>query len=129
MSDRWKGVALPWNNTIRGTIEPKDDKEVIMSSVLWIVLTRFGERVMLPEFGSNLTDALFEPNDTFVMGTIKAGVEEAIRRWDDRVTWVDVEATTDENTLIVKVRYQIADPAYPDVQLVAFQISPDGVSF
>jgi len=125
MSDVWKGVALPWNNTVIGTIEPKDDLEVIKSSVIWIVLTRLGERVMLPEFGSTLPDALFEPNDPSTVANIQSSVSEAISRWDDRVEFLQMETEINENTLTIRIQYKVTKDANEiAIQTAAIQLTP-----
>ena len=130
MSDIWKGVALPWDNTIRGTIDPKDDEDVIKSSVVWIILTRLGERVMLPEFGSAVPDAVFEPNDSQTVTWISSSIENAIRRWDDRVVFLSVDIRIVENTMHVKVHYKNAkDPNESAVRIAAFQVTPSGFIF
>ena len=127
MSDVWKGVALPWNNTIVGTLEPKSDEDILKSSVQWIVLTRLGERVMLPEFGSSLFDALFEPNDSTTAIDITRSVRSAVNRWDDRIIIEDVSVESVENKMEVKIMYKNSkDPKSNAMSIAAFQITPEG---
>lgn len=44
MSQYWRGIGLPWGTTIPSVFDPKDDFDIIKSSILWIVLTGLGER-------------------------------------------------------------------------------------
>ena len=129
MSQFYKGVALPWGLTIPSVIEPKDDHDVIRSSVLWIVLTRLGERVMLPEFGTTLPGAVFEPNDVQLANSIKESVRQAISRWDDRVTFLDFVVSGNENTLTCTLSYkQSFDPNRDSYQVVEFELTPEAFS-
>jgi len=129
MSEFWKGIALPWGDTIPSVIEPKSDKEVLKSSVLWIVLTALGERVMQPEFGSLLPSALFEQNDITLAEGIKSSVRNAIARWDDRIKFVDFVITTENNNMTCSLQYKMnADPIHDSIDVVEFQITPEMLS-
>jgi hypothetical protein len=126
MSRFWCGIALDWGLTIPSVIEPKDDKDIIRSSVIWIVLTRLGERVMLPEFGTNLPGAVGEPNDEMLANQLRTEVKQAIERWDDRVTFVDFKVEARDNTLRCSLSYkQNVDVIHDSYQVVQFEITPD----
>lgn len=46
-----------------------------------LLLTRFGERYMLPEFGTNLLDCLFEPITYEFNDKIQKSIRSAIEKW------------------------------------------------
>jgi phage baseplate assembly protein W len=93
--EEYKGVALPWGPTIASFIEPKSDEYVLKSSVLFIIMTGLGERVMLPEFGSRIREVVFDPNDEGSISLLRQYIEEAVRIWDDRVEIVSFTAEQD----------------------------------
>ncbi len=132
MSDVWKGVALPWGPGIPSFIEPKDDEAILRSSVIWILLTRRGERVMLPEFGGPISDAVFEPNDPALITQLQMEVQEAIERWDDRITFVDLEAEVDAfnpNQLNVKILWKNAkDPLADRIYTSVIEVTPSMIT-
>lgn len=105
MSDIYKGIALPWGITVRSVFDPKDDKDILRSSILWIIMTRLGERVMLPEFGSSVPDLVFEPNDAISASTVAQQVRAAISRWDDRVQFRDFKVSGSDNTMHCTLTY------------------------
>lgn len=126
MSDFWTGMALDWGPEIPSVIEPKDDFHVLRSSVLWIVLTRLGERVMQPEFGSELPGAVFEPNDVILGDSVKNSVRDAISKWDDRIEFVDFVVRSDNNHFYCTLSYkQDADPTRDSYQVVDFDVTPE----
>jgi len=125
--DSYKGVALPWGSTVKSFIEPKNNKQVIKTSVLFIILTNLGERCMMPEFGSPLMQYLFDPRDESMIGSIKQAVIDAISRWEDRVEVIelDVDFGTDEHTVNCKLLYKdITDPLDETVYELSFEASP-----
>jgi len=121
MSRVWQGIALPWGKDVSSFVELKDDVDILKTSVLFIIMTRKGERVMLPEFGSEVPDAIFEQNDAVLVGMIQDSVREALARWDDRVAVVDVLTEAVENTLNIKILFRNAkDPLAGGTHVVAF---------
>lgn len=106
---QYSGIALPWDGTLQGLLEPKGDMEVLKSSVLWILMTRPGERVMLPEFGSDVPGAVFEPNDEATEMALQHAVQDAIQEWDDRIQFRDATITSEDYTIKVRVSFENKD--------------------
>ena len=71
--------------------------ELAKADLLYAFMTRLGERVMRPEFGSIIHDLLFEPFDT---DTKDAIVEDAVKiiRQDPRFTMVSIDVTELEHS-------------------------------
>jgi len=125
MSNEWSGVALPWGPEIPSFIEPKEDADILRSSVLWIIMTRRGERVMLPEFGSDVPDSVFEQNDDELIALLTASVEDAIAQWDDRITFLGMETERNENALSLKIKWRNAqDPLAEPYQVATIELTP-----
>ena len=128
MSDAWRDVALPWGPDIPSFIEPKGDMDVLRTSVLFILLTRLGERVMNPEFGSLIPSAVFEQNDSILQAELGASAQEAITRWDDRVEFVDFSAEIDPldaNALKVKILWKnTKDPLSESIETLNLTLTP-----
>ena len=71
-----------------------------------------GERVLLPEFGTNLRKLLYEGITDFNVEQIVAEIKYAVSRWEPRVqvtSVVDVSIVEDHenNTVHLKVIYTI----------------------
>lgn len=129
MSTRWKGIALDWGTTIPSVFDPKEDKDVVKSSVLWIVLTGLQERVMNPTFGSRLASMVFNPNDLDSLNEVKDSVREAINTWDDRIEFVDFTANANGNNLDCTISYRLKiDEIHNDVLSVPFTLSEGMIS-
>ncbi len=52
------------------------------TSIINILGTQPGERVMEPEFGSDLPKLIFEPNDDILVQAIIEETAEALSKWD-----------------------------------------------
>jgi phage baseplate assembly protein W len=89
------GWAYPVRLDARGDVETAAYEEDIRQAVRIILGTRFGERVMRPEFGAGLADLVFEPMNTTTLTLARRRVEEALVRWEPRIDTVTVAVTTD----------------------------------
>lgn len=116
------GIALDWGPNIPQHIEPKPDKDILRSSVLWILFTRYRERVMLPEFGSEIPATVFEPNDEAQMVLIQESVREAIQLWEDRVEYLTCDCYADPDNNVIQVHVQVRDKRTDDVELLQFDL-------
>lgn len=92
-----------------GGLSLVEDSESVKQSILTILTTKLGERVMLPTFGSTLHEFLFEPLDYITEIQIKASILSCLAIWEDRIniTGVAVTAEPDNNSYIIEIRYII----------------------
>lgn len=129
MSTLWTGAALPWGPAARSVLGSKDDLDVLRSSVLWILFTRPGERVMRRDFGSPLMDLVFDPNDATLIAQLRSAVRTAIQRWDDRIKLVDFTTERDGVKLHCSVVVSNAlDPTDDRLAVVGFDVTPSGLA-
>lgn len=78
-----------------GDILPATDVEAIKNSVKNIVLTPLGSRPFLPEFGTRVASALFELADEQTAAFIKDEISNGIRKWESRVSNLNVQVSDD----------------------------------
>jgi phage baseplate assembly protein W len=90
-------------------------KEQIKSDLRNLILTNRGERLMQPEFGCNLRQALFEQIDEGggVYTYIETEIETAIARWLPFITVENVSVfsdnnSKDNNSIQVQLNYRLA---------------------
>lgn len=62
-----------------------EDIEILASSVKMLLTTTKGERVMQPDYGTNLRVILFELQSTGIEGLVQTEIGDAITRWEPRV--------------------------------------------
>ena len=59
----------------------KTDESAIRADLLHLLLTNKGERLYMPDFGSDLKKYIFEPNDGITHTDIKDNINETIKRY------------------------------------------------
>jgi phage baseplate assembly protein W len=89
------------------------DEEDINESLNILLSTSLGERVMQPKYGCNLTDYLFDPLSSSMIGFIKDRVENSILFYEPRIVVEKIEVTDDgsfdlmEGKFIISIEYTI----------------------
>ena len=126
MSGLWADVAYNWGPTLESFVVLKGDPDVLKTSVINIVMTRFGERVMRPEFGSLVPSTLFEQNDPSLVSRIESSVRGAIARWDDRIEVLELKAEAFEHRLDIKVVFRNAKDPAAEAQRVLIELAATG---
>lgn len=82
----------------------------IEQAILIILRTAPGQRVMRPEFGCDLHDLVFMPNNSDTAARVKRAVRQALGRWEPRirVRRVDVAPDADDPArLLIDIQYEI----------------------
>ena len=67
-----------------------------------LLLTRKGERIMAPTFGTDLLKIIFQPNTEFIKQDIVEYIQEPVEYWLPEINLIDIQVTTaeDDPTLI-----------------------------
>jgi len=83
---RFWGAPYPIHKTSKGYLPTVFDIEVLKADLLLLLQSNFGERVMLPEYGANLRELVFEQSDPAVEQKARSLIIQAINNWEPRVT-------------------------------------------
>ena len=119
------GISLPLqfgNNTFNQTFQTS---EQVKSNIKNLLLTKRGERILQPEFGSGLQELLFEPNTSDFETKIENTINESLEQWLPYVTveQIDIEATDelkDNNRINVSINFRIGNNV--DLNEVTFTV-------
>jgi len=84
-------------------------EESVRQSVLIILGTAKGERLMRPDFGCDIHDLLFANVSAATAGRAQQAVNQALLRLEPRidVTAVDVQTNAAGNMLLINVEYEV----------------------
>lgn len=87
-----------------------EGEDSIRESIMIILGTTKGERVMRPDFGCGIWELVFAPNNTSTATLVTFYIKEALLKWEPRIEVLDVSVTPDEeegNKLIINVEYRV----------------------
>jgi len=105
---QFKGIAFPFDKGNNSFPAKTSDSDLIRQSIIQILLTERGERVMRPNFGSNLMSKVFDNNDALFESVLQAEVKTAIGQWEPRAIVQSVQVQRKDETATVTVNYVVA---------------------
>jgi phage baseplate assembly protein W len=115
------GVSLPFNGpgVFKSTYTTKDQ---IKSNLVNLLLTDKGERVMNPNFGTNLKRFLFEGITDNNLETLKDNILNSILNYISEITVTNITLVpnTDNNLVDLTIEYYLNISQTPDQVTVQF---------
>ena len=108
------GISLPIQITNTAFSQTFQTSEQVKSNIKNLLLTKRGERILQPEFGSGLQELLFEPNVDDFEGRIEDTINESLEQWLPYVTAEEIlvdssNTLRDNNRINVSVKFRIGD--------------------
>ena len=100
----------PTFNRARPGVEMLEDEVDIASSLQILLSTALGERTMLPQFGCNLDELVFESLDTRMKTLMADKVETAILYFEPRIETESVlldDSRQLEGVILIEVAYRV----------------------
>ena len=109
--DSDKGFYLNLNQT---------DRDAIRADLLHLLLTNKGERLYLPDFGSDLKKYIFEPNDNITHAEIRDNLNETISKYIPNLIVNSIEFKNDEieELIIVELTYTVSEGTFTSTDTV-----------
>lgn len=131
-------IGKGWRFPIEGEKNPQgaafaraDYEDSVRQSILIILSTAKGERLMRPDFGCGLHELVFAINSSATRGMAEFQVREALQNWEPRIDVVDVQAVAggdrgeqllidiDYRVRVTDTRFNLVYPFYLDRPIVS----------
>ncbi len=105
-----KGWSFPPQIDRQGGISLTNERNELDQSILIILSTSPGQRVMRNSFGCRLQELVFAPNNSHTAAQARRYVEEALGMWEPRIIVHSVTVAPDpqaDNRLLISIEYEI----------------------
>ena len=120
VSKSFKDLSMSFKfNPLSGDLIDLKNENAIARAVRNIVSTTPGEKLFDPDFGSSVSEILFENVDDITAVSIKDEIRSSLTNYEPRVELIDVEVDPnfDENQFDVLITYRIIGVDIPPSQL------------
>ncbi len=100
----------PEFNITEGNVAMTPDVEDINNSLIILLSTRPGERIMFPNYGCDLQEMLFKPLDLTLTTQMKGIIERAILYHEPRINILSIEIDTTqelEGEVLIHIDYEV----------------------
>lgn len=114
--DSHKGFFLDLNS---------DDNAAIKADLLHLILTRKGQRLYKPDFGTDLLRFIFEPDDSLTLAQVQEEIKLEVRKYLPKLQMnkITVEQSTEsEYAAVVRFDYTITDDVFTTSDFVIIKI-------
>jgi len=113
---RYINIDFPFKDSKKGFYFQlnQTDKDAIRADLLHLLLTNKGERLYLPDFGSDLKKYIFEPNDDITHEQIRESLNQSIERYIPNLIINSINFRNDvvEEAIIVELTYTVTDGTF-----------------
>ena len=120
VNQKFKDISMSFDtNPLNNDLIGLKDSSAIARSIRNIVFTQPGEKFFEPDFGSRVSESLFEIVDNASAVTIRDEIRSSIINYEPRVKLLDVVVipNVDDNEMNVTVKYKIIGIDIPPQQL------------
>lgn len=107
-----RGWSFPPQIGAQGGLALTREVSEVEQSILIILSTTPGERVMRPTFGSRLHELLFEPANPRTLSLVEDYIREALGMWEPRIETDSVTAYLDHGTIgriLIDIEYTVKE--------------------
>ncbi len=101
---------------VTGAIKMSEYEEDIKEAIRVILMTRKGERMMLPQFGCGIQEFAFEIMEPSILLQMQMEIQNALIIWEPRITDIQVQVETDperEGRLNIFISYVVRSTNSP----------------
>lgn len=114
--DSHKGFFLDLND---------EDNQAIKADLLHLILTRRGQRLYKPDFGTDLLKFIFEPEDGMTLNGIKEEIVNVVKAYLPQLQIDELsieESDEDIYAAVVTIKYTVTDAVFSSSDVVVIKI-------
>jgi phage baseplate assembly protein W len=102
-----------------------DTQRAIKADLMHLLLTRKGQRLYNPDFGTDLMKFIFEPNDNLTLEAVKAEVTASVKKYIPKITINNVIVTQspdNDYAATIRVDYVVTDDVFDMADFVIINV-------
>jgi uncharacterized protein len=124
---KYINITYPFKNSPQGFFLSLNslDADAIKSDLMHLLLTRKGERLYNPDFGTNLLKYIFEPNDNMTLEALKDEVSNTVKRYLPNLSIKNISVTESDESeyaAVIRIDYVITDNVFDIVDFVTIKV-------
>lgn len=124
---QYVNIVYPFKDSKKGFLLElnADPNQAIKSDLLHLILTQRGQRLYMPDFGTNLLKFIFEPNDELTYAGILEEIRSVTKKYLPKLTFTELKIEpSDENdyAAVVTMQYVITDGVFDTTDIIVIKI-------
>jgi phage baseplate assembly protein W len=101
------------------------DNKAIKADLLHLLLTRKGQRLYNPDFGTRLLEYIYEPYDGLTFNQVKEEIETVVKRYLPQIRFNDLKvdpSPLNEYAVLVTIDYTITDSIFEMSEIIQINL-------
>ena len=124
---RYININYPFKDSKKGFFLDltEQDSQAIKADLLHLILTRRGQRLYNPDFGTDLMRFIFEPNDAMTEQGIKDEIRTVVKRFlpNLKLDEIIIAASPEsEYAAVVTISYTISDDVFTSSDVIVIKL-------
>lgn len=124
---KYININYPFKDSKKGFFLDLTEQEnqAIKADLLHLILTRRGQRLYNPDFGTDLLRFIFEPNDSLTQEGIKEEIRTVVKRFLPNLKLNEIlieESPESEYAAVVSISYTISDGVFESSDMLVINI-------
>ena len=124
---RYININYPFKDSKKGFFLDltENDNQAIKADLLHLILTRRGQRLYNPDFGTDLLRFIFEPNDALTEEGVKDEIRTVVKRFLPKLKLDDIiiaASPESEYAVVVSISYTISDDVFSTSDMIIIKI-------
>ena len=108
------GIKFPFNiiSDYKNLLDLNITKaDRVRSQLMHLIFTQKGQRLRLPDFGTNLLQFIFNPNDLQTWDDVQYEIKEGVKKWvpDCELNNITIYETDNGRGLIAELKYSVRE--------------------
>lgn len=120
-------INFPFKDSNKGYLLDLNvnDSAAIKADLMHLILTRKGERLYMPDFGTDLLTFIFEPNDSRTQSEMKQSLNDTIKKYLPKLKINELtvtESPESEHAVTVRIDYTVTEDVFQSTDFVIINI-------
>jgi phage baseplate assembly protein W len=102
-----------------------EDNQAVKADLLHIILTRKGQRLYKPDFGTDLLKFIFEPEDGMTLNAIKEEIKTVVKLYIPNLQLDEIlveESLESEYAAVFTLKYTITDAVFTTSDIIVVKL-------
>ena len=126
-SAKYININFPFKNSKDGFFLDinSDENAAIKADLMHLILTRKGQRLYLPDFGTDLLRFIFEPNDDLTLSMVKDEIKTVVKKYLPNLSVTDItvtESDISDYAAVININYVITDGVFQTEDFVTINV-------
>jgi len=127
MAEKFININFPFKDSPKGLFLDltKTDSQAVKADLMHLILTNKGERLYLPDFGTNLRRFIFSPNDNITHSDIRQEINNVVSKYlpNLQINEVLIERSEkSEYAATVRIDYTITEDVFETKDFLLIQL-------